>query len=202
MTKTTLFIHCLATPNDFMVGRPVEEVVAAVKRWHLDRGWKDIGYAEIGHRDGSSAGGRDLDNDGDYFEETGAHAQGFNVSGIGVALNGGKDSKRTDKFSDNYTEAQREWLWSVIDRVRARYGDDIEIRGHNEVSSKACPGFNVQEFLREGRPKSKGKATPLAAVAVSGVVAASVVDQPLQIQVAAVVAALAVIGVIIWRMKK
>jgi hypothetical protein len=201
MTKKALFIHCLATPADFMEGRPVEEVVATVKRWHLERGWSDIGYAKIGHRDGTSADGRDKDNDGDVYEETGAHAKGYNVSGIGIALVGGKGSKRTDKFSDHYTEAQRQWLWDEIDAVRARYGDDIEIRGHNEVSSKACPGFNVQEFLAEGRPRKSTKSTTLAATgSAAAIVGAVAADLPSWAYVA-IVAAL-VGAFIIWKVRK
>lgn len=158
MSKDTIIIHTLAVRHDWMLGRPVQEKVAEVTRWHTqERGWRAVGYALLIDRDGARGKGRDLDADGDVYEETGAQAKGWNKRSIGIALVGGYGGSRNDKFGKHYTEAQRVALWETIDEIEARYGK-VKIIGHNEVSRKACPCFSVPEFLAAGRPKQKSKA--------------------------------------------
>jgi len=160
--KDTIVIHTLDVPIDWMQGRSVQEKVAEVKRWHIqERGWRDIGYAMVIDRDGSRGKGRDTDKDGDVFDETGAHAKGWNKRSIGIALVGGEGVSKNDPFDKNYTPEQRAALWKTIHEIEARFGA-MEIKGHNEVSSKACPGFWVPDFIAEGEAKPAAKAGLIA----------------------------------------
>ena len=150
-TINELIIHTTATPKGWMQGKSVADKVKEITRWHKLRKFRTIGYHRIIDRDGKIGMGRP-------YAEQGAHVKGHNAHSIGVSLVGGKGGKRNDKFSDHYTEAQRETLNRLIADVRSDFGKGIKISGHNEYSSKACPCFNVPEYLDEMKPKS-----PLAA---------------------------------------
>jgi N-acetylmuramoyl-L-alanine amidase len=132
-------IHCSDTPIGMDVG--VEEIT----RWHTDKpprgnGWSAIGYALVIKRDGSVEKGRDRDNDGDVFNEIGAHARGFNRDGFGICLVGGKS-----KF--NFTDQQMVSLWFEMDEIEKRF-PDIEWMGHCDIPgvTKECPMFDVRSW--------------------------------------------------------
>lgn len=151
--KTEIIVHCTATRPDWLRGQGGAARVAEVKRWHVkDWGWRDIGYNALGDRDGKRYGGRDLDNDGDTVEETGAHTLGHNSGTIGYALMGGFGSAATDKFEDHFTPEQDADLRAFIREMEDRYGP-LKLSGHNQYANKACPGFNVEEwYARDERP--------------------------------------------------
>jgi len=145
------FIHCSDTKPDWMKDATPEAQREEIRRWHTqERGWSDIGYNFIIARDGSLLGGRDLDNDGDYFEEIGAHVAGYNSRAIGTCLIGGHGAKATDKFFQHFTSAQSLTLMKHIDTVNEMAGKKLTVMGHNEVAAKACPGFQVSDFM-EGK---------------------------------------------------
>ena len=49
-----IIIHATATNPSWMTDKPVEDVVAEIRRWHVEeRKWSDIGYHAVIHRDGS-----------------------------------------------------------------------------------------------------------------------------------------------------
>lgn len=77
----------------------------------------------------------------------GAHAKGHNRDSIGICYIGGmcQDSLVP---KDTLTELQLTALYNVIEFVRSKFGD-IPVIGHNEVSNKACPSFNVADKLGE-----------------------------------------------------
>ena len=159
-----IMVHCLATPNDYMVGKPVSAVVAAVRDFHVRvRKWKDIAYAMVIHRDGERGKGRDLDQDGDVWEEIGAGAQGWNSNCIHIALNGGQTSAATDQFEDNFTPQQDAALRQTIAEIRKWAGRDIPLIGHNEVANKACPGFDVNRWYAKKPPRTLPQSTTIGA---------------------------------------
>jgi len=126
----TLFVHCAATPEgkDF--------TVADIRAWHKARGWSDIGYHYVIYRDGSIHLGRPIG-------QVGAHVENHNTGSAGVVYVGGVSADgKTAK--DTRTPAQRaSLLWlsaQLVEKHRIK-----RVRGHNEVSSKACPSFDVRK---------------------------------------------------------
>lgn len=141
MRKATdfIFIHCSAT-------KPSQDIGAAeIDRWHRARGWLGIGYHFVIRRDGTVEKGRDL-------YQAGAHAQGYNDRSVGICLVGGihetKMQGRWPKPEANFTEAQWEALDTLVDQMLEKF-PDAKVIGHNEVAKKACPSFNVQEWMAE-----------------------------------------------------
>lgn len=148
-----VIVHCSATRPEWMANNSTQDKVAEIRRWNVkDRGWRDTGYNFLIDRDGALAGGRDLDDDGDFLEEVGAHTKGYNSHSIGVCLIGGYASSADDEFSDHFTPEQDAALRSFIDDMLRRFGD-IRISGHNEHAAKACPGFNVGQWLAQSPPR-------------------------------------------------
>jgi N-acetyl-anhydromuramyl-L-alanine amidase AmpD len=135
-----IIVHCTATQPKWMDGQSTKDKVAEVRRWHMqDRGWKDIGYHYLIDRDGTLMDGRPL-------EQVGAHTMDHNTGTIGVSLFGGHGASATDKFYSNFTEAQDKALRALITKLCNTY-KITKVSGHNEYAAKACPGFNVLNFL-------------------------------------------------------
>jgi N-acetylmuramoyl-L-alanine amidase len=156
--KTTIMVHCLATQKSWGKGKSAVEMVKEVRKWHVeDRGWRDIAYAAIIDYEGAWAPGRDLDKDGDVWEETGAGATGWNKNTIHLALAGGHGGNADDKFSDHFTEAQNNTLRMLIARINREAGRTLALKGHNEVANKACPCFRVRPWYAEVAPIKKPK---------------------------------------------
>ena len=126
-----IIIHCTATPE----GR--EHDVADIRRWHLKRGFNDIGYHYLIHIDGTIEEGRPINKQG-------AHCSGQNRGSIGLCYVGGM-SKDMKKAKDTRTQAQKDSLIKLMHELIYKYNKDMTIHGHNEYANKACPSFNVQE---------------------------------------------------------
>lgn len=126
---TEIIVHCSATPEgkDFTVND--------IKKWHLARGFSDIGYHYVIYRDGSVHIGRDE-------SKIGAHCTGHNSNSIGVCYIGGceKDGK-TPK--DTRTSAQKKALLELLRELKRKY-PKATIYGHRNFSDKACPSFDAK----------------------------------------------------------
>lgn len=125
-----IIVHCSATPEgkDF--------TVADIKRWHLQRGFSDIGYHYVIYRDGSIHTGRDE-------SIIGAHCTGHNTNSIGVCYIGGcASNSKTPK--DTRTEAQKVSLLKLLSELKKKY-PEAKIYPHYKFAAKACPSFNAEE---------------------------------------------------------
>jgi N-acetyl-anhydromuramyl-L-alanine amidase AmpD len=126
-----IIVHCAAT-------RPNQDIGAdEIREWHLNRGWRDIGYHYVIRLDGSLEVGRDI-------RLAGAHTKGRNDHRIGICLVGGVgwDSEPTD----NYTDKQMETLRHTITALRSVFGN-VSVKGHNDYTDKkTCPNFNVRDW--------------------------------------------------------
>ena len=138
MEKSRIVVHCADTHINMDVG------AADIGRWHRERGWRAIGYAFVIRQSGALELGRDLDDDGDVLDETGAHARGYNRSSIGICLIGGKPE-------GNFFQAQLTTLKSVISVLNATF-PGIEVLGHRDLPgvTKTCPTFDVRHWLSTG----------------------------------------------------
>ena len=116
-------VHCAATPN----GKHFDS--KDIKRWHIERGWDDIGYHFVILIDGTIQIGRDL-------KYAGAHCKGYNYKSIGTCLVG------TDKFSK---EQMRSLVF--LDSYLKNVYNVKSTHGHNEFSDKLCPGFDVKKIM-------------------------------------------------------
>lgn len=125
-----LIIHCTATPE----GRHHD--VADIRRWHLNRGFSDIGYHYLIHLDGTIEIGRPI-------TKQGAHCSGENRGSVGICYVGGM-SKDMKKSKDTRTPEQKNSLVTLMQELIYKYNKDITIHGHNEFANKACPSFNVK----------------------------------------------------------
>ena len=141
---TEIIIHCTATRPEWRAGKSLAEKFAEVRQWHLARGFADIGYHYLIDRDGQVMVGRDIGR-------VGAHVKGRNTGTIGVALFGGHGSSENDRFAENFNAAQDEALENLLDQLRDEFGP-LRVSGHNEYAAKACPGFNVPEWLDSRKP--------------------------------------------------
>ena len=133
-TIDLLVVHHTASPR--------ATTFADVKRWHLARGWRDIGY-HVGIRQPADdvavevATLRPHDGDSELEPwEYGAHARGVNSHSLGVVVVG------------NYSEGElppvmRSALVEVLAGLCAVYGLAPDaVVGHREVTgaATACPG--------------------------------------------------------------
>lgn len=135
-----IVMHCSATRPEWMAGAGIADVVAEIRRWHVEgRGWRDIGYHYVADRDGVIARCRPE-------SAIGAHVLGRNRGTIGICLIGGHGAASTDHFEDHFTPAQDRAARRLIAGISGRTSIR-RISGHNEYAAKACPGFNVAEWL-------------------------------------------------------
>jgi N-acetyl-anhydromuramyl-L-alanine amidase AmpD len=133
-----IIIHCTATDETQDIN------IDDVRRWHTDpkpvgNGWSDIGYHYLITRDGAIQEGR-------FIEKMGAHAKGHNEDSVGIALVGGVDSK-TKSPQANFTFKQYESLVKLYDQLIDAFPTINEVCGHNKVSNKDCPCFDVESFF-------------------------------------------------------
>ncbi|MBD5230543.1 MAG: N-acetylmuramoyl-L-alanine amidase [Bacteroidales bacterium] len=125
---TEVIVHCSATAEgkDF--------TVADIRRWHLQRGFNDVGYHWVIYRDGSINKGRDE-------SIIGAHCTGHNSNSIGVCYIGGCASDgKTPK--DTRTPEQKTALLKLLKELKRRY-PSATIYSHRDFATKACPSFDA-----------------------------------------------------------
>lgn len=128
-----IIVHCSATAEgkDF--------TVVDIKKWHLARGFSDIGYHYVIYRDGSINKGRDE-------SKIGAHCIGHNSHSIGVCYIGGCASDgKTPK--DTRTAAQKAALVKLLKELRVKYPKAV-IHSHRDFAAKACPSFDATKEYR------------------------------------------------------
>ena len=130
-----LVIHCAATKPSMTVD------VDRVRRWHLDRGWSDIGYHFYIRQNGMLEIGRPV-------EISGAHVKGYNSNSIGICYEGGLDEDG-EPF-DTRTCEQKRALMSLLVTLKAYHPKAI-IQGHRDFPrvSKACPSFDAKNEYKE-----------------------------------------------------
>ena len=142
---TYLIIHCTATPE----GREVTS--DEIRRWHTapkpkGRGWKQVGYSDIIHLDGTVENlvGYNEDDIVDSWEITNG-AKGYNSISRHVVYVGGLNANK--KPFDTRTWSQELSMITYVRNFISKH-PDARIAGHNQFSAKACPSFNVAKWLR------------------------------------------------------
>ena len=139
-----LAIHCSATPAG---GKHETIGVNDIRRWHRERGFRDVGYHFVIKRDGTVENGRPTD-------QPGAHEPRINSRSIAVCLVGGappagSEAARKGLGENNFTDAQFEALKRVLTDLRRKY-PKAEVIGHRDVPGvqKACPSFDCRAWWK------------------------------------------------------
>jgi len=138
-----LVIHCTDTPENREVTK--NDII----KWHtapkpIGNGWRKVGYTDIIYLDGSLVNLTPFDQDDDVagFEITNG-VRGKNSVSRHICYAGGKtlEGKRTDTRTPAQYDAMETYVLYTVLRH-----PNIKIAGHNQFSTKSCPGFNVPEW--------------------------------------------------------
>lgn len=136
-----IVIHATATNPSWYADKDAADVVKEIRRWHTtERSWSDIGYHFVVHRNGQIAAGRPI-------TRSGAHTRGHNKTTIGIALVGGRGGCADDVFMDNFTADQARELQALIESLQQEFPTISTISGHNDYATKACPCFDVGQWV-------------------------------------------------------
>lgn len=128
-TIKSIIIHCTASPDYLDIG------ASTIKKWHLERGWNDIGYHYVIRRNGEIEKGRE-------DSVVGSHAKGANSNSIGVVWVG----------TNVPSPEQEKSLFSLIHFLMGKYNIKIEnVLGHCEAvkTDKTCPNLNMNRVRAE-----------------------------------------------------
>ena len=125
-------LHCSDT-------RPSQQfTIEKLRACHKARGFGDYpGYHLYVRRDGSLYYCRPV-------RMRGCHVKGWNARSIGVCYEGGHSDSPEYKYEDNRTAEQVTVLDEVLRTLLACY-PQARLVGHNELSAKACPCFDVRK---------------------------------------------------------
>ena len=144
-----LVIHC----TDTRQGREVSG--AEIRHWHTSpvskggRGWKQVGYADLIHLNGGVENlvAYNEDETVDPWEVTNG-AAGYNGTSRHVVYVGGRNM--AGEPWDTRTAEQKKALAKYVRSFRRQH-PQAEIVGHRDLPgvSKACPCFDVKQWLRE-----------------------------------------------------
>ena len=139
MIRKVITIHCSDTVN----GKRVD--VSEIRKWHLDRGFSDVGYHFLIQPSDKDNGGAEIQL-GRPLNKPGAHVQGFNriqpgnIINIGICMIG----------RDQFTSGQFDLLRRTLDNLFGTYTiDPWAIWCHYEWESangKTCPNMRASNL--------------------------------------------------------
>ena len=139
-----IVVHCTATPTT--------TTLESIKRyWKEQRGWGDTpGYHYFIKRDGTVV--QLLDEKKNSY---GVYKH--NSECISIAYVGGID--KDGKPVDNRSDAQKHAMFDIIVRLTEKY-PKAEVLGHRDLPGvkKACPCFDVKEWLKNYEPDFNSEA--------------------------------------------
>lgn len=119
--------------------------LTAIRKFHIARGFDDVGYHFIIESDGKIKTGRKI-------ELQGAHVKGDNVDSIGICVCGNFETNNPNK-------CQIEALKTLIKKLYKKFGK-LKILGHKDFpeSDTLCPGkflYKLLPTLKAGIKNSK-----------------------------------------------
>jgi N-acetyl-anhydromuramyl-L-alanine amidase AmpD len=124
-----IVLHCSASDN------PAHDDIAVIKQWHLERGFKAVGYHYFIRKNGDIQIGRTIDF-------VGAHTIGFNLESVGICLSG--DQEFTE---EQFKSAARliDNLYLILPNLKKKYGV-LPHRFFN--TNKTCPNYQIKEVFK------------------------------------------------------
>lgn len=149
-----IVLHYSATYPDQDYG------VEDIRKMHLARGWKDVGYHYIIRRNGRIEPGRPE-------SVVGAHVAGHNTGSIGICCIGGIERATGPNVGvDNRTDAQKAATVRLVSDLLSRH-PGAEVVGHRDLAATQCPGFDVRSWWAGNAPKATAPTTPAPSAAPS-----------------------------------
>lgn len=135
-----LVLHCTAASAKGAVTQTVEDI----RNYHKNGNkWPDIAYHYVITYDGVEHQTNDL-------EAVSWHAGYVNYDSVGICYCGGGDGTNTGG-KDTRTDAQKRTQLLLVDKLlnkfKTEYNIELTVHGHYEFASKACPSFNVEQWL-------------------------------------------------------
>lgn len=144
-TTTEIILHCTASVEG------VDYTIPAIHNYHLSKGWAGIGYNYVIDINGLVWEGRPEDC-------VGAHVSGHNSKSIGVCYVGGLDKNK--KAKDTRNAKQLKSMVELCRYLHQKY-PKATFHGHYDFDNKACPCFNVKEWIEsidlDGRQVAENK---------------------------------------------
>lgn len=136
-----IFIHCTATPNAHNLDS------ARLMNIFHNRGWDRSGYNFFIPTNGVIYQMRPFNWDDQItYEELAYGVAGYNSKSIHISYAGGVD--KSLKPLDTRTPEQKQALNNLVRILKRKY-PFAQVLGHNAVSNKACPSFDVySEFTQ------------------------------------------------------
>ncbi len=135
---TRLVFHCTATHQ-------TATVEAIVRHWRVSRKWTNPGYHIIVRPDGSWTQLQD-------FNRVSNGVAGINSTSLHVSYIGGINTN--GRAFDNRTDGQKDVFETVYNTFKNKM-PELTFHGHYEFSNKACPSFNVQDWIKELEQKNQ-----------------------------------------------
>ncbi|MCH9687134.1 MAG: N-acetylmuramoyl-L-alanine amidase [Deltaproteobacteria bacterium] len=132
-----IYIHYSAGTHSSDVDASLR-AIGVIQRYHMGKGWSDIGYSWL------------VDDAGNIFEGrgwgvVGAHTRGYNDRSHAICYLGREQAP---------SNAALLAICSLIAEHEERYGAGY-VRAHGEVGRTACPGRHLIAWLEQGRPVSQ-----------------------------------------------
>lgn len=146
-----IVVHTSATPY----GRNF--TVEDIRRMHLQRRFKEVGYHFIVLLDGTIEKGRAITEMGAHCRQKGFSPSSYNNHSLGICYIGGLG--KDGKAQDTRTPAQKKAMRTLIDSLVKEHKGIMEIIGHRDASpdlnrdgritqeewEKMCPCFDAKE---------------------------------------------------------
>ncbi len=120
-----VFLHCSASDN------PKHDDISVIRKWHLERGFRDVGYHYFIKFDGTIQIGRNIESAPAAQEGNNAHTIAICMAGLTAGV---------------FTQTQFSSLLGLCIAIHTAL-PDATFHGHCEVSRKTCPVFNYKSVL-------------------------------------------------------
>ena len=153
--------HTGSTAHNSYSAGEVPRVLRGIQSYHMDaRNWNDIGYNFVVDRFGRTWEGR---GGGIELPVIGAHAGGFNVGSVGIALLGHFDSATPTSAARSAVAQVAGWklafenvdpssTFTYTSGGSPTIPEDTEVElnrviGHRDVGSTGCPGGSLYQYV-------------------------------------------------------
>lgn len=121
-----VFLHHSASDN------PDHDDVSVIRKWHYERGFKDVGYHYFIKKDGGIQIGRDV-------EIMPAAQKNNNKGTVAICMHGLEQPK--------FTEKQRQSLIVLCRAINQAHDGEVTFHGHKEVGNTECPRYPYKLWL-------------------------------------------------------